>query len=97
MPSVLPHAAVHHNTEIAMQLAVLLSNFNAKKQVGAFVQAANVDKVAEGLREENFSLFILTSRNGALYLVHVGPYADEESARIAQSELKTGFRPSIRY
>jgi cell division septation protein DedD len=67
-------------------------------QVGAFVRKANADKVAESLRQKNFPAFIVTSQNGVFYLVHVGPYAEEESARIAQSELgKAGFKPFIRH
>jgi cell division septation protein DedD len=65
-------------------------------QVGAFVQQANASKLAESLREENFPALILSSKNGALYRVHIGPYPDEESAQIAQTELrKMGFKPLI--
>jgi cell division septation protein DedD len=65
-------------------------------QVGAFRQEANAGKLAESLRQENFPAFIITSKDGALYLVHVGPYLDEKSARIALSELRrAGFEPFI--
>jgi len=67
-------------------------------QVGAFTQEANAGKLAESLRQENFPAFIITSSNGAYYLVHVGPYRDEKSARIALSELgRAGFEPFIRH
>ena len=67
-------------------------------QVGAFIQEENASKVAESLRQENFPALIVTSKDGALYLVHAGPYADEESARIAESELEeAGFEPFIRH
>ncbi|PYU22163.1 MAG: hypothetical protein DMG32_18935 [Acidobacteria bacterium] len=67
-------------------------------QVGAFAQEANASKLAESLRQENFPAFIITSPNSAFYLVHVGPYADEKTARIALGELgRAGFKPFILY
>lgn len=67
-------------------------------QVGAFAQEANAGKLAESLRQENFPAFVITSPDAAFYLVHVGPYADEKSARIALDELgRAGFRPFIRH
>ena len=68
-------------------------------QVGAFAHEANARKLAESLRQRNFPAFLsITSSDGGLYQVQVGPYADEESARLAQSELgKAGFKPFIRH
>ena len=65
-------------------------------QVGAFAQEANAEKLAESLRQQNFPAFITSSGDGALNLVHVGPYADEKSARIAQDGLlRAGFNSII--
>jgi len=67
-------------------------------QVGAFSHEANARKLAESLRQKNFPAFLsITSTNG-VYRVLVGPYVDEESARLAESELaKSGFKPFIRF
>jgi len=67
-------------------------------QVGAFTKEANAGKLAESLRQENFPAFAITSKDDAYYLVHVGPYPDEKSARIALGELgRAGFKPFILY
>jgi cell division septation protein DedD len=68
-------------------------------QVVAFRHEVSARKVAESLRQKNFPAFInATLTNGVFYRVLVGPYGDEESARIAQSELgRAGFKPFIRH
>jgi cell division septation protein DedD len=67
-------------------------------QVGAFTQEANASKLAASLRLENFPSFVTTSTNRVLYLVHMGPYPDEKSARRAVGEVrKRGQKPFILY
>jgi mono/diheme cytochrome c family protein/cell division septation protein DedD len=66
-------------------------------QVAAFAQEANAHKLVESLRQKNFPAFLSTTdKEGGFYRVQVGPYADEESARTALSELgSAGFKPFI--
>ena len=66
-------------------------------QVAAFAQEANAHKLVESLRQKNFPAFLSTTdKEGGFYRVQVGPYADEESARTALSELgRAGFKPFV--
>jgi len=67
-------------------------------QVGAFAHEYNARKVADSLSQKNFPAFVSLASTGVFYRVQVGPYADEESARLAQSELeRAGFKPLIRH
>lgn len=66
-------------------------------QVGAFAHEYNARRVADSLSQKNFPAFVSLASTGVFYRVQVGPYTDEESARLAQSELdRAGFRPLIR-
>ena len=66
-------------------------------QVASFAHEANARELAERLRQRNFPAFVsVNSTKGVFYRVQVGPYVDEESARITQSELgRAGFKPFI--
>ena len=68
-------------------------------QVAALVHEENASELVKSLRQKNFPAFLSTpSTNNAFYRVQVGPYADEESARAAQSELgRAGFNSFIRH
>jgi len=66
-------------------------------QVGAFAHECNARRVADSLSQKNFPAFVSLASTGVFYRVQVGPYTDEESARLAQSELdRAGFKPLIR-
>jgi len=68
-------------------------------QVAALAHEENASELVKSLRQKNFPAFLSTpSTNSAFYRVQVGPYADEESARAAQSELgRAGFNSFIRH
>jgi cell division septation protein DedD len=67
-------------------------------QVAALTQEVDARKLAETLRHENFPAFVRTPTVDSFYRVLLGPYADEESARIARLKLKrAGFNPFIRH
>jgi cell division septation protein DedD len=68
-------------------------------QVAALAHEENASELVKSLRQKNFPAFLSNpSTNNAFYPVQVGPYADEESARAAQSELgRAGFNSFIRH
>ena len=66
-------------------------------QAGAFGQEANARTLTDSLRQRNFPAVLWITSKDTIYRVLVGPYADEESARIDQTELsKAGFKTFIR-
>lgn len=67
-------------------------------QVAALTREVDARKLADSLRHENFPAFVQTPTVDPFYRVLLGPFADEESARIAQRKLKrAGFNPFIRH
>ena len=66
-------------------------------QVAALTREADARKLADNLRRESFQASVRTLPVDAFYRVVLGPYADEESARLAVGKLKkAGFNPFIR-
>jgi cell division septation protein DedD len=67
-------------------------------QVAAVTEEVDARKLADSLRHKNFPVFVRTPTVDSFYRVLVGPYADDESARIARLKLKkAGFNPFIRH
>jgi cell division septation protein DedD len=66
-------------------------------QVAALTEEVEARKLSDRLRQENFQAFVGTLPADSYYRVMLGPYADQESARIVLGKLKrAGFSSFIR-
>jgi cell division septation protein DedD len=69
-------------------LAHLDSSAKLVVQVAALTHETDAQKLANTLRHKNFEAFVGTLPMDRLYRVMVGPYPNEESARVAVEELR---------
>jgi cell division septation protein DedD len=67
-------------------------------QVAALTQENDALAIAEALQKKKFPAFVLTPSTDHYYRVQVGPYADAQSAKIAQKGLeKEGFKAIVKH
>jgi len=67
-------------------------------QLGSFSDQANADKLAADLRKQNFTAFLskLSTGNGELHRVRIGPQKDRESAeKVAEQLAKAGHKGQV--
>jgi len=67
-------------------------------QLGSFGNQENADKLAADLRKQNFTAFLskLTTGNGELHRVRIGPQKDRESAeKVAEQLAKAGHKGQV--
>jgi cell division septation protein DedD len=67
-------------------------------QLGSFAAKANAEKLVRTLRDEGYTVYVLSSGAGsaARYRVRLGPLADRDAAEHAVSKLKSkGYTASI--
>jgi cell division septation protein DedD len=66
-------------------------------QVAAYTDEPHARKLVEILREQHFVAFVRPPAGDLFYRVQLGPYANQESARMTIGQLKrAGFEGFIR-
>ena len=77
--------------------APLMPKNAIRLQVAALVNEHDALALAEALQQKKFPAFVLTPQSDQYYRVQVGPYADLQSAKIAQKGLeREGFKAIVK-